>query len=108
MAVVNEDPDPPSRAGVLWPVIRGLLDHVPSRRLGPAETERMLREVAGAGAGHVSAPLPEFPAPEFPPRRAPSGPGRAAASTVPSTPIRSGRGTPACPPNQSLTPAPRT
>ncbi len=67
MAVVNEDPDPPSRAGVLWPVIRGLLDHVPSRRLGPAETERMLREVAGAGAGHVSAPLPEFPAPEFPP-----------------------------------------
>ena len=51
MAVVNEDPDPPSRAGALWPVIRGLLDHVPSRRLGPAEAERMLREVAEAAGG---------------------------------------------------------
>ena len=77
MAVVNEDPDPPSRAGALWPVIRGLLDHVPSRRLGPAEAERMLREVAGTGAGHVSAPLPEFAAPEFP---APEFPPRAAGA----------------------------
>ena len=51
MAVVNEDPDPPSRAGALWPVIRGLLDHVPSRRLGPAEAGRMLREVAEEGSG---------------------------------------------------------
>ena len=51
MAVVNEDPDPPSRAGALWPVIRGLLDHFPSRRLGPAEAGRMLREVAEEGSG---------------------------------------------------------
>ena len=29
----------------------GLLDHVPSRRLGPDEAERMLREVAGTGVG---------------------------------------------------------
>ena len=58
MAVVNEDPDPPSRAGVLWPVIRGLLDHVPSRRLDPDETERMLRQVAEAAAGPNTAPFP--------------------------------------------------
>ena len=58
MAVVNEDPDPPSRAGALWPVIRGLLDHVPSRRLGPAEAGRMLREVAEESGGPAAAALP--------------------------------------------------
>jgi serine/threonine protein kinase len=62
MAVVNEDPDPPSRAGALWPVIRGLMDHVPSRRLGPDEAERMLREVAETGGGTGTAVLP-VPAP---------------------------------------------
>ncbi len=61
MAVVNEDPDPPSRAGVLWPVIRGLLDHVPARRLGPAEAERMLRQIAESGDGSKTAPLPAAP-----------------------------------------------
>ena len=58
MAVVNEDPDPPSRAGILWPVIRGLLDHVPSRRLGPDEAERMLRRVAESGEGSRTAEFP--------------------------------------------------
>ncbi len=57
MAVVNEDPDPPSRAGALWPVIRGLLDHVPSRRLGPAETGRMLRQIAESADGPATSPL---------------------------------------------------
>ena len=66
MAVVSEDPDPPSLAGTLWPVIRGLLDHIPSRRLGPAEAERLLRQVAGTGAEHVSAPLSGFPPPPVP------------------------------------------
>ncbi|MGI8450368.1 MAG: protein kinase domain-containing protein [Streptosporangiaceae bacterium] len=64
MAVVNEDPDPPSRAGTLWPVIRGLLDHVPSRRLGPDEAERMLRQIAGSEGGSKTAPWPAaLPAP---------------------------------------------
>ena len=58
MAVVNEDPDPPSRAGALWPVIRGLLDHIPSRRLNPDEAERMLRQVAETGGGSGTAVLP--------------------------------------------------
>ena len=73
MAVVNEDPDPPSRAGALWPVIRGLLDHVPARRLGPAEAERMLREVSESGGESKTAPLPAAP------YKAPGG-GKAAAA----------------------------
>ena len=58
MAVVNEDPDPPSRAGALWPVIRGLLDHVPSRRLDADEAGRMLRQVAETGGGSGTAAFP--------------------------------------------------
>ena len=63
MAVVNEDPDPPSRAGALWPVIRGLLDHVPSRRLGPDEAERMLREIAETAGGFTDHRVPRVPPP---------------------------------------------
>ena len=58
MAVVNEDPDPPSRAGALWPVIRGLLDHVPSRRPGPDEAEWMLREITDTAGGSQTVPFP--------------------------------------------------
>jgi eukaryotic-like serine/threonine-protein kinase len=58
MAVVNEDPDPPIRAAALWPVIRGLLDHVPARRPGPDEAERMLREIADPAGGSQTAPFP--------------------------------------------------
>jgi eukaryotic-like serine/threonine-protein kinase len=64
MAVVHEDPDPPVRAGPLWPVIRGLLDHVPSRRLDAGETERMLRQVADGADEPGTAPLPAAPQPE--------------------------------------------
>jgi eukaryotic-like serine/threonine-protein kinase len=64
MAVVHEDPDPPVRAGPLWPVIRGLLDHVPSRRLDAGETERMLRQVADGADEPGTAPLPAAPEPE--------------------------------------------
>jgi eukaryotic-like serine/threonine-protein kinase len=61
MAVVNEDPDPPIRAAALWPVIRGLLDHVPSRRPGPDEAERMLRGIVGTAGGSQTAPFPVLP-----------------------------------------------
>jgi serine/threonine protein kinase len=63
LAVVNEDPDSPSRAGALWPVIRGLLDHVPSRRPGPDEAERMLREIADTVGGSRTASFPVVPPP---------------------------------------------
>jgi tRNA A-37 threonylcarbamoyl transferase component Bud32 len=45
-AVVTEDPDPPSRLGPLWPVIKGLLDRDPAQRLGSAAAEPMLRRIA--------------------------------------------------------------
>ena len=64
MAVVHEDPDPPALAGPLWPVIRGLLDHVPSRRLDAGETERMLRQVADGADEPGTAPLTAAPEPE--------------------------------------------
>ncbi|HEY9240585.1 MAG TPA: protein kinase [Streptosporangiaceae bacterium] len=63
MAVVHEDPDPPARAGPLWPVIRSLLDHVPSRRPDAGETERMLRRVAEGISEPGTAPLPAQPEP---------------------------------------------
>ena len=50
-AVVADEPDPATRAGALWPVISGLLRKDPARRLGPVETERMLRQLANDGGG---------------------------------------------------------
>jgi eukaryotic-like serine/threonine-protein kinase len=46
-AVVGDDPDPPARAGTLWPVIRRLLRKDPKARLGAAEADHLLRIVAG-------------------------------------------------------------
>jgi hypothetical protein len=57
MAVVNEEPDPPSRAGALWPVISGLLRRDVAARLGPDQAEHMLRQVAEAGSAPGTTPL---------------------------------------------------
>ncbi|MFI5066620.1 MAG: hypothetical protein ACHP9Z_21950 [Streptosporangiales bacterium] len=68
--MVTEEPDPPRRCGVLWPVISGLLARDPARRIGPAEAGEMLRQVAGSGPGPRSsepghgpatAPMPGVP-----------------------------------------------
>ena len=45
-AVVTDEPDPPSRAGPLWPVISGLLRKEPAARLGADEVEEMLRRIS--------------------------------------------------------------
>jgi serine/threonine protein kinase len=58
MAVVSEDPDPPRRAGIMWPVISGLLTTDQSRRLSSAAAEQMLQQVAESGAAPVTAPMP--------------------------------------------------
>jgi len=57
MAVVSEDPDPPRRAGTMWPVISGLLEADRTRRLSSAAAEQMLRQVAES-AIPVTAPMP--------------------------------------------------
>jgi tRNA A-37 threonylcarbamoyl transferase component Bud32 len=59
-AVVSDDPDPPHRAGPLWPVITGLLRKDPGARLGPAEVQRLLSRVAADGAA-APGPLPDEP-----------------------------------------------
>lgn len=65
-AVVSDDPDPPARAGPLWPVISGLLRKNPAERLDAAEAERMLRRIASHGAGsrllleQATSPLSEI------------------------------------------------
>ncbi len=45
-AVVSDEPDPPARAGPLWPVISGLLRKDPAERLGASQAEVLLRDVA--------------------------------------------------------------
>ena len=48
-AISTADPDAPSRAGLLWPVISGLLRKDPYLRLDADETERLLDRVPAAG-----------------------------------------------------------
>lgn len=64
-AVVTAEPDPPRRAGSLWPVISALLRKDPGDRPGAAEVERLLRPVAGEVAESTAAAPPE-PAPPGP------------------------------------------
>lgn len=101
-AVVSADPDPPSRAGALWPVISGLLRKDPDERLDTYEVESQLRRIAeagsavpGAAAGEATSPLtgpglpatgpvPDGPAPDGPR----SAPARPTAPTAPTWPQR--------------------
>ncbi|MEW2303568.1 serine/threonine-protein kinase [Streptomyces sp. NPDC006655] len=53
-AVVSDEIRPPAQAEPLLPVVRGLLERDPERRLGAAQAERMLREYLDTGA--VAAP----------------------------------------------------
>ncbi|WP_030380437.1 MULTISPECIES: serine/threonine-protein kinase [unclassified Streptomyces] len=75
-AVVLDDIRPPERAGPLLPVVRGLLDRDPERRMGATEAERLLREVHETGRA---------------PRGTATGrtPGRLARGTAGRTPLGS-------------------
>ncbi|MEU2426181.1 serine/threonine-protein kinase [Streptomyces sp. NPDC007851] len=53
-AVVSDEIRPPAQAEPLLPVVQGLLERDPERRLGAAEAERMLRGFLATGA--VAAP----------------------------------------------------
>ncbi|HMH89783.1 MAG TPA: protein kinase [Streptosporangiaceae bacterium] len=56
MAVVSDPPDPPRRAGSMWPVISGLLAADQGRRLGADEAEQLLRRAAEPGSAPVTEP----------------------------------------------------
>ena len=63
MALATEPPDPPEQAGLLAPVLIGLLRHEPAARLTAVEVERRLRMiVAAANGGPVTVPAPRRPA----------------------------------------------
>lgn len=57
-AVVTQEPDPPRRAGALWPVISGLLHRDERERLSPEMAESMLASLAAADDAPDTAPLP--------------------------------------------------
>ncbi|KOY59522.1 serine/threonine protein kinase [Streptomyces sp. XY332] len=63
-AVVYDEIRPPAQAGPLVPVIRGLLQRLPERRMGAAEAERLLSAYVSTGkvpvvvADRVPAPGP--------------------------------------------------
>jgi eukaryotic-like serine/threonine-protein kinase len=74
-AALTDDPDAPSEAGPLWPVIRGLLHKDPRQRLTADQAQQMLQPVAEteyatelaydaeslAAAGHTAVlPLPLY------------------------------------------------
>ncbi|WP_432029108.1 serine/threonine-protein kinase [Streptomyces sp. 1222.5] len=71
-AVVADDIRPPAQAEPLLPVVRGLLDRDPDRRLGTADAERMLWTYLetgrtplgpggpGAAGGHGNGRVPRF------------------------------------------------
>ncbi|MBM2617715.1 serine/threonine protein kinase [Actinoplanes sp. LDG1-06] len=63
MALATEEPDPPARAGMLGPVLTGLLRRQPRDRLTAAETEQRLRMILAS-----TPPPPRVPSP----RRVPS------------------------------------
>ncbi|MFJ9703656.1 serine/threonine-protein kinase [Streptomyces sp. NPDC101234] len=89
-AVVSDEIRPPAQAEPLLPVVRGLLERDPERRLGAAEAERMLRAFLETGAVAVATsmgsvgvasytptqrdvPRPPAPEPPAPPRYSPRG-----------------------------------
>ena len=75
-AVVADEPDQPLHAGPLEPVISGLLRKDPGERLGAAEAERLLRQVAKTGPQLQAAPIAPPPVDLEPWPPAPPRPGR--------------------------------
>ncbi|WP_244367338.1 serine/threonine-protein kinase, partial [Micromonospora echinofusca] len=81
-ALATTPPDPPTRAGILDPVLAGLLQRDPGRRVGPDAAERLLRTAAGLDPyrpGEQPAtgemPGPAGPVPSVPTWEQPTTPG---------------------------------
>ncbi|WP_093632047.1 serine/threonine-protein kinase [Streptomyces sp. 3213.3] len=104
-AVVFDEIRPPEEARPLLPVVRGLLERDPERRLGAAEAERMLRAFLKTGrtpkaaAGGAAHPTPGYtptqkgvPLRELAPPPQPSTPSPTPPVTAVPPPRRSTRG----------------
>ncbi|GGV35406.1 serine/threonine protein kinase [Streptomyces griseoflavus] len=68
-AVVVDEIRPPVEAGPILPVVRGLLERDPDRRLDADGAERMLRAFLATGRTPESVPLELLPADRLAPRR---------------------------------------
>ncbi|MEU6890797.1 serine/threonine-protein kinase [Streptomyces sp. NPDC046557] len=66
-AVVHDEIEPPAQAGPLRPVIRGLLERDPERRLGAAEAERLLSAYVATGRIPLYGPAGPEPVDAVPP-----------------------------------------
>ncbi|MFI2643131.1 protein kinase [Streptomyces sp. NPDC018610] len=90
-AVVMDEIRPPAQAGPLLPVVRGLLERDPDRRLTAAEAEAMLRGYLESGRTPQQPPSPHTPFPAHTPTQRdvprppgpPLPPGSPEAATVP-------------------------
>ncbi|MCM4083629.1 serine/threonine-protein kinase [Paractinoplanes hotanensis] len=58
MALATEEPDPPSRAGMLGPVLTGLLRREPRQRLAAVEVDRRLRMIVASTPAPPRVPSP--------------------------------------------------
>ncbi|MFF8385803.1 protein kinase [Streptomyces kanasensis] len=91
-AVVEAEIRPPAAAGPLLPVVRGLLERDPARRIDVVEAERLLRAYAAMPSG-PALPVPGAPGPGplGPPGSGPPGSGPVGSSGPPgSGPVGSG------------------
>jgi hypothetical protein len=61
-AVVTDEPDPPTRAGPLWPVINALLRKDPDQRLSAGEAEQQLQPLAEPETEDEPQPQPQLSA----------------------------------------------
>ncbi|GGW83812.1 serine/threonine protein kinase [Streptomyces malachitofuscus] len=68
-AVVVDEIRPPAEAGPILPVVRGLLERDPDRRLDADRAERMLRAFLATGRTPETAPLEPLTPDRDPPRR---------------------------------------
>ncbi|GES13806.1 serine/threonine protein kinase [Acrocarpospora macrocephala] len=95
-AVLTQEPNRPQRAGVLLPVIEGLLRKNPADRIGAAQVadmlERVLLAVGNGLRGHSGMPSPApveaTPMQMLPPLDSPSGPLPSRIIETPSGPVR--------------------
>lgn len=77
-AVVYDEIRPPAACGPLLPVVRGLLERDPARRLGAEQAEHLLR--ACAGTAPPRPPMPQY----TPTQRSVTGPSEPTPAPVPA------------------------
>ncbi|GAA1020340.1 hypothetical protein Aple_099320 [Acrocarpospora pleiomorpha] len=95
-AVLTQEPNRPQRAGVLLPVIEGLLRKNPADRIGAAQVADMLERVLhthgnglrGQSGMPSPAPVEATPMQMLPPLDSPSGPLPSRIIETPSGPVR--------------------